>query len=159
MGVKAAFVCHYIVLAILLQVSFLNAQVSQSRIRPLVPPDAASKLKEVYAALKQGEPEKARDLAEEVFQKYGDVLVAWFPSWLVRQVKGKLPDPYSPAKDLGKVRLWNSQVPLANLRHSTTAVRILFEANWELVRFDETVRWGKMLMEAGERSKDVLRRI
>ncbi len=69
MGMKGAFVCHYIVLAISLQVSFLNAQISQPRIRPLVSPDAASKLKEAYAALKQGEPEKARDLAEEVFQK------------------------------------------------------------------------------------------
>ncbi|MEZ8217862.1 hypothetical protein B0813_001399 [Candidatus Fervidibacteria bacterium JGI MDM2 SSWTFF-3-K9] len=159
MGMKGAFVCHYIALAILLQVSFPNAQVSQPGIRPLVPPDAAIKLKEAYAALKQGKPEKARDLAEEVFQKYGDVLVAWFPSWLVRRVKGKLPDPYLPARDLGKVKLWNSQVPLASLRHATTTVRILFEANWELVRFDEIVRWGKMLMEAGERSKDVLRRI
>ena len=143
MGMKGAFVCHYIALAILLQVSFPNAQVSQPGIRPLVPPDAAIKLKEAYAALKQGEPEKARDLAEEVFQKYGDVLVAWFPSWLVRQVKGKLPDPYLPARDLGKVKLWNSEVPLASLRHATTTVRILFEANWELVRFDETVRWAR----------------
>ncbi len=159
MDTKAAFVRRHTMLAILLQVSFLTAQVTQPRIRPLVPPDAVSKLKEAYAALKQGEPEKARDLAEEVFQKYGDVQIAWFPSWLVRQVKGKLPDPYLPAKDLGKVKLWNSLVPLANLRHATTTVRILFEANWELVRFDETVRWGKMLMEAGERSKDVLRRI
>jgi hypothetical protein len=159
MDTKAAFVHHCTMLVILLQVSFLVAQVSQPRLRPLVPPDATSKLKEAYAALKQGEPEKARDLAEEVFQKYGDVLVAWFPSWLVRQVKGKLPDPYLPARDLGKVKLWNSQVPLASLRHATTTVRILFEANWELVRFDETVRWGKMLMESGERSKDVLRRI
>lgn len=159
MGTKAAFVCRQTLLAILLQIGFLSAQVTQPRIRPLVPPDAVNKLKEAYAAIKQGEPEKARDLAEEVFQKYGDVQVAWFPSWLVRQVKGILPDPYLPAKDLGKVELWNSQVPLANLRHATTAVRILFEANWELVRFDEIVRWGKMLMEAGERSKDVLRRI
>jgi len=155
---RTVAVCLLSALAVTLQVGALVAQTEQPRIRLLVPPDAVSKLKEAYAALKQGEPEKARDLAEEVFQKYGDVQVAWFPSWLIRQVKGRLPDPYLPTQNLGKVSLWNSQVPLANLRHATSAVRILFEANWELVRFDETVRWGKMLMEAGERSKDVLRR-
>jgi hypothetical protein len=156
---RTVAVCLLFALAVTLQVGALVAQTEQPGIRLLVPPDAVSKLKEAYAALKQGEPEKARDLAEEVFQKYGDVQVAWFPSWLIRQVKVRLPDPYLPTQNLGKVSLWNSQVPLANLRYATSTVRILFEANWELGRFDETVRWGKMLMEAGERSKDVLRRI
>lgn len=156
---RVFFLCYLVVLVVAVQINFSIAQIGQPKFVPLVPPYALSKLKRAYAALKQGEPEKAHDLASEVFQKYGDIQVAWYPSWLVRQVKGKLPDPYSPTRDLGKVKIQNAQVPLANLRHATSAVRILFEANWQMVRFDEIVRWGRMLMQAGERSEEVLRRV
>lgn len=136
----------------------LEGQNIQQRLTQAIPPEAIGKIKQAYAALKQGNPEQARDLAEEVFQKYGDVQLAWFPSWLLRQVK-HLPDPYLPSRDLGKITIGGAQVPLTNLRCVTSPVRILFEANWELSRFDEIVRWGKMLMQSGERSRDVLRRV
>ncbi len=151
---KLARVC-FSILTVFLSPVFL---VAQQQLPQVVPPEAISKIKQAYAALKQGNPKQARSLAEEVFQKYGDIQLAWFPSWLLRQVK-RLPDPYLPSRDLGKVTLGGFKVPLANLRYTTSPVRILFEANWELSRFDETVRWGKMLMQAGERSRDVLRRI
>lgn len=131
----------------------------QPRFLQLVPPDAESKVKEAYAALKQGEFERARDLAEEVFRKYGNVQAAWYPSWLLRVVKGKLPAPYLPANELGQVDIGGSKVPLTNLRYISSPARILFEANWELSRFDEIVRWGKVLMQSGERSQNVLRRV
>jgi len=143
---------------------FLLALMSETkgqvpRVIPLVPPDAADKIKHAYAALNQGDPSMARQLALEVYERYSDLLVAWYPAWLVRQVKKPLPDPYALAKELGKVSLGGVQVSLSHLRLSTSVVRLLFDASWELSRFDEITRWGEMLLQAGEKSPEVLRRI
>ncbi len=127
------------------------------RYAPFVPPEAAEQLKRAYAAFHQGNAEVAYDLATQVFDRYGDVLVAWFPAWLKRQVSKPLPNPYEP--NLGTVTLKGVSVPLSQLRLSTSAVRLLFEVSCELERFDEIARWGGLLIQSGEKSPEVLRRV
>ena len=84
-------------LAILVFVTFLDfakASPPGGRIYPRANEEATEKLKEAYAAYYQGWYERAIELAMDVYQKYGDVHARWWPSWVKRFYKGKLPDPY-----------------------------------------------------------------
>ena len=64
--------------------------------------EAERKLKEAYACYVQGWYERAIALASEVYEKYGDVQAKWFPSWVQRVIKGKVPDPYNKGEVLGR---------------------------------------------------------
>ncbi|MDW8026678.1 MAG: hypothetical protein RMK18_12570, partial [Armatimonadota bacterium] len=64
--------------------------------------EAERKLKEAYACYVQGWYERAIDIANEVYSKYGDVQAKWFPSWVKRAVKGKIPNPYDKSEVLGR---------------------------------------------------------
>ena len=92
-------------LAILLFVALLDfakASPPGGRIYPRANEEATEKLKEAYAAYHQGWYERAIELAMEVYQKYGDVHARWWPSWVKRFYKGKLPDPHDYGAILGE---------------------------------------------------------
>jgi len=91
-------------LAVLVFVTFLDfakASPPGGRIYPRANEEATEKLKEAYAAYYQGWYERAIELAMDVYQKYGDVHARWWPSWVKRFYKGKLPDPYDYGAILG----------------------------------------------------------
>ena len=62
--------------------------------------EAEAKLKEAYACYVQGWYERAIALANEVYEKYGDVQAKWFPSWVQRVVKRRIPNPYEKGEVL-----------------------------------------------------------
>ncbi len=123
----------------------------------VVPKDAELKMREAYAAFHQGQHQRAWELARQVYERYGNLVVAWYPSWLRRQVRRPLPSPYG--LELGTVSLGGTQVRLDQLRLRTFPVRLLFDASWEMARFDEIVRWGSLLVQGGEKSPEVVHRL
>ena len=64
--------------------------------------EAEKKLKEAYACYVQGWYERAIALANEVYEKYGDVEAKWFPSWVQRAAKEKPPNPYDKGEVLAR---------------------------------------------------------
>jgi hypothetical protein len=62
--------------------------------------EAEQKLKEAYACYVQGWYERAIALANEVYKKYGDVQAKWFPSWVQRVMKKRIPNPYEKGEVL-----------------------------------------------------------
>jgi hypothetical protein len=62
--------------------------------------EAEQKLKEAYACYVQGWYERAIALANEVYEKYGDVQAKWFPSWVQRVMKKRIPNPYEKGEVL-----------------------------------------------------------
>ncbi len=122
-----------------------------------VPKDAELKMQEAYAAFHQGQHQRAWELARQVYERYGNLVVAWYPSWLRRQVRRPLPDPYG--LELGTASLGGTKVRLDQLRLRTFPVRLLFDASWKMARFDEIARWGSLLVQGGEKSPEVLRRL
>jgi len=74
----------------------VEVQPRQSQFKSPRPPLQAEEwVKRSFAALEQGQYEQAIYWAKRVQDKYGNVHVRWFPSWLKRIVsEDTIPDPY-----------------------------------------------------------------
>jgi hypothetical protein len=130
------------------------------RLPPVAPKEAAEKLKQAYALLEQGlSAELAYRLAYEVYQKHGIVRAAWFPSWLYRQAKKPLPDPNDRLAVIGSVVEGGHGLPLSMLRRGATSIGLLFRASCVLGNYEEIVKWGEMLIQAGNESYSILKTV
>ncbi|MFA0739851.1 MAG: hypothetical protein LKKZDAJK_002977 [Candidatus Fervidibacter sp.] len=130
------------------------------RLPPVAPKEAAEKLKQAQALLEQGlSPELAYRLAYEVYQKHGVVRTAWFPLWLYRQAKRPLPDPNDRLAVIGSVVEGGHGLPLSMLRKGATSIGLLFRASCVLGNYEEIVKWGEMLIQAGNESYSILKTV
>jgi len=127
---------------------------------PVAPKEDAEKLKQAYALLEQGlSAELAYRLAYEVYQKHGIVRAAWFPSWLYRQAKKPLPDPNDRLAVIGSVVEGGHGLPLSMLRRGATSIGLLFRASCALGNYEEIVKWGEMLIQAGNDSYSIIKTV
>ncbi|MFA0740414.1 MAG: hypothetical protein DFNUSKGM_000520 [Candidatus Fervidibacter sacchari] len=127
---------------------------------PVAPKEAAEKLKQADALLEQGlSAELAYRLAYEVYQKHGVVRAAWFPSWLYRKTKRPLPDPNDRLAVIGAVVEGGYGLPLSMLRRGATSIGLLFRASRALGNYEGIVKWGEMLIQAGNDSYSLIKTV
>ena len=127
---------------------------------PVAPKEAAEKLKQADALLEQGlSAELAYRLAYEVYQKHGVVRAAWFPSWLYRKAKRPLPDPNDRLAVIGAVVEGGYGLPLSMLRRGATSIGLLFRASRALGNYEGIVKWGEMLIQAGNDSYSLIKTV
>ncbi|MDW8026897.1 MAG: hypothetical protein RMK94_00730 [Armatimonadota bacterium] len=109
--------------------------------------EAERKLKEAYACYVQGWYERAIDIANEVYSKYGDVQAKWFPSWMKRVVKGKMPNPYDKGEVLG--RTLEGQFLFTMTIKGAFPSYLLARSYAALGEKEQALFWSKKLIELG----------
>ncbi len=100
--------------------------------------DVTEKLKEAYALLDQGQPERALAIVLPIYQKDPEIWVAWWPKWVFRVVKEPLPDPYAKSEIMRR-GIEGGQIFLLTVRKSTNARWLVAEALFDLGRYQEAL--------------------
>ena len=100
--------------------------------------DVTEKLKEAYALLEQGQPERALAIVLPIYQKDPEIWVAWWPKWVFRVVKEPLPDPYAKSEIMRR-GIEGGQIFLLTVRKSANARRLVAEALFDLGRYQEAL--------------------
>ena len=99
---------------------------------PLLPKpskEVEERVKRAYALFVQGQHKEALAIALKVHQQCGDVMVCWYPLWVLRYAKGNLPDPYDKGSIL-RATVEGSGLPVpASMAVRTKSVRVLRECS------------------------------
>jgi tetratricopeptide (TPR) repeat protein len=101
-------------------------------------PEVTEKLKEAYALLEQGQPERALAVALPIYRKDPEIWVAWWPKWVFRVVKELPPDPYAKSEIMHR-GIEGGQTLLLIARKTTNARRIVAYALFDLGRYQEAL--------------------
>jgi len=101
-------------------------------------PEVTEKLKEAYALLEQGQPERALAVALPIYRKDPEIWVAWWPKWVFRVVKELPPDPYAKSEIMHR-GIEGGQPLLLIARKTTNARRIVAYALFDLGRYQEAL--------------------
>ena len=101
-------------------------------------PEVTEKLKEAYALLEQGQPERALAVALPIYQKDPEIWVAWWPKWVFRVIKELPPDPYAKSEIMRR-GIEGGQTLLLIARKTTNARRIVAYALFDLGRYQEAL--------------------
>jgi len=101
-------------------------------------PEVTEKLKEAYALLEQGQPERALAVALPIYRKDPEIWVAWWPKWVFRVVKELPPDPYAKSEIMRR-GIEGGQTLLLIARKTTNARRIVAYALFDLGRYQEAL--------------------
>ncbi len=112
---------------------------------PLLPKpskELEEKVKRAYALFVQRQHEEALAIALKVHQQHGDVMVCWYPLWVLRHVKGNLPDPYDKGSIL-RATVEGSGFPIpASIAVKTKSVRVLIAQTYEEIGdYKEAIKW------------------
>lgn len=117
--------------------------------------EAREKLKEAYAAYVQGQYQRAIKIATQVYKEYGDVQAKWFPKWVERVVKGRLPDPYDKRKVLNETIRGRFRFTMAI--KSTFPSYLLARSYAAIGGRKGFARWTVNLMKMGYSHEDIVR--
>jgi tetratricopeptide (TPR) repeat protein len=101
-------------------------------------PEVTEKLKEAYALLEQGQPERALEVALPIYRKDPEIWVAWWPKWVFRVVKELPPNPYAKSEIMHR-GIEGGQTLLLIARKTTNARRIVAYALFDLGRYQEAL--------------------
>ncbi|MCS7254952.1 MAG: tetratricopeptide repeat protein, partial [Armatimonadetes bacterium] len=111
---------------------------------PLLKPskDVEERVKKVYALFIQGQYDEALSIALKVHQQSGNVMVCWYPSWVLRFAKGDLPDPYDKGSIL-RATVEGSGLPIPiSMAVRAKSVRVLIaEIYEEMGNYKEAIKW------------------
>jgi len=109
---------------------------------PRQPKDVEEQVKHAYALFVQGQYETALAIALRVHQRHGDVMVCWYPKWVLRFTKGPLPDPYDKGSIL-RATVEGSGLPMpASMAVMGKSVRVLIaEIYEEAGQYEEAIKW------------------
>jgi len=100
--------------------------------------EVTEKLKEAYALIEQGQPERALALALPIYRKDPEIWVAWWPKWVFRAVKEPPPDPYAKSEIMRR-GIEGGQTLLLIARKTANARRIVAYALFDLGRYQEAL--------------------
>jgi len=109
---------------------------------PKQPKEVEEQVKRAYALFEQGQYEAALSVALKVHQQHGNVMVCWYPRWVLRYAKGNLPDPYDKGSILrATVEGFDLPIP-ASMAVRAKSVRVLIAQIYEeMGDYKEAIKW------------------
>jgi hypothetical protein len=109
---------------------------------PKQPKEVEEQVKRAYALFEQGQYEAALSVALKVHQQHGNVMVCWYPRWVLQYAKGNLPDPYDKGSIL-RATVEGSGLPIpANMAVRAKSVRVLIAQIYEEIGdYKEAIKW------------------
>jgi tetratricopeptide (TPR) repeat protein len=109
---------------------------------PKQPKEVEEQVKRAYALFEQGQYEAALSVALKVHQQHGNVMVCWYPRWVLQYAKGNLPDPYDKGSIL-RATVEGSGLPIpASMAVRAKSVRVLIAQIYEEIGdYKEAIKW------------------
>ena len=109
---------------------------------PKQPKEVEEQVKRAYALFEQGQYEAALSVALKVHQQHGNVMVCWYPRWVLQYAKGNLPDPYDKGSIL-RATVEGSGLPIpASMAIRAKSVRVLIAQIYEeMGDYKEAIKW------------------
>ena len=109
---------------------------------PKPPKEVEEMVKKAYALFVQGQYDEALAIALRVHQQTGNVMVCWYPRWVLRYAKGDLPDPYDKGSVL-RATVEGSGLPIpASMAVMGKSVRVLIARIYEEKGdYEEAIKW------------------
>jgi len=109
---------------------------------PKQPKEVEEQVKRAYALFEQGQYEAALSVALKVHQQHGNVMVCWYPRWVLQYAKGNLPDPYDKGSIL-RATVEGSGLPIpASMAVRVKSVRVLIAQIYEeMGDYKEAIKW------------------
>ena len=127
---------------LLWKVGFGQGMEKQVPLLPKPSKEVEERVKRAYALFVQGQCEEALAIALKVHQQHGDVMVCWYPSWVLKHTKGAFPDPYDKGSIL-RATVEGSGLPIpASMAVVTKSVRVLIARIYEeMGDYEEAIKW------------------
>ncbi len=109
---------------------------------PKQPREVEEQVKRAYALFVQGQYGTALAIALKVHQQHGDVMVCWYPKWVLRFAKGPLPDPYDKGSVLrATVEGSGLPVPVSMAVMSIGVALLVAEIYEQVGEYEEAIKW------------------